>query len=70
MEGPYYSVRTGINKNFSGFNFGILTRLFSDLYAELEVQDTFKNALDMSASMPDLLRAVLERISMRKFIVY
>lgn len=38
----YYSIRTGKNKNFSGFNLDILKRLFSDAYTELENDGYFQ----------------------------
>jgi len=38
----YYSIRTGKNKNFSGFNLDILKRLFSDLYTEFENDGYFQ----------------------------
>ena len=38
----YYSVRTGKNKNFSGFNLDILKKLFSDLYSEFVTNGYFK----------------------------
>lgn len=42
MKKQYYSVRTGKNKNFSGFSFDILRRLFSDLYSELKKAGYFQ----------------------------
>lgn len=42
MKKQYYSVRTGKNKNFSGFNFDIIRRLFSDLYSELKEAGHFQ----------------------------
>lgn len=42
MTKPYYSVRTGKNKNFSGFDIAILKRLFSDLYTKLGNEGYFQ----------------------------
>lgn len=38
----YYSIRTGKNKNFSGFNLDTLRRLFSDAYNEFENNGYFQ----------------------------
>jgi len=38
----YYSIRTGKNKNFSGFNLNILKKLFSNLYSEFETRGYFQ----------------------------
>lgn len=38
----YYSIRTGKNKNFSGFNLDILKKLFADLYSEFDTKGYFQ----------------------------
>ena len=42
MVKQYYSIRTGKNKNFSGFDLSILKKLFSDLYSELDTNGYFQ----------------------------
>lgn len=38
----YYSIRTGKNKNFSGFDLDILKKLFTDMYSEFDTKGYFQ----------------------------
>jgi len=59
MAKQYYSIRTGKNKNFSGFDLSVLKKLFSDLYSELDTDGYFQEYFGFECTDVGFVRGIL-----------